>query len=123
MNELANIMVVDDEADMVEILKHMLESHGHKVSTALSGEECIRKVVQSPPDILVLDIRMPGMDGWQVLKSLKEKKVTDKSKVLILTVEKGPGVEIFGLQDVVSDYLVKPFDKRQLLRVISSLED
>lgn len=120
---MANIMVVDDEADMVEILKHMLESHGHKVSTALSGEECIRKAVQSPPDILVLDIRMPGMDGWQVLKSLKEKKVTDKSKVLILTVEKGPGVEIFGLQDVVSDYLVKPFDKRQLLRVISSLED
>lgn len=119
---MANILVVDDESDMLDIMKHMLEAQGHHVTTVSSGKECLEKVKALAPDILILDIRMPEMDGWETLKELKARNVTDKSKVIILTVEKGPGIEIFGLQDVVTDYLVKPFDKKQLLRVISSLE-
>jgi len=110
------VLVVDDEPDMVDILKHLLSNAGFDVSAAYSGKECLEKVSKADYDLIVLDIRMPQMDGWTTLRKMKEKGVTDKTKVIILTVEKGPGVEIFGLQDVVSDYITKPFDRDKLIK-------
>jgi len=110
------ILVVDDEPDMVDILKLILTQDGFEVSTAYSGKECVDKALREDFGLIILDIRMPGMDGWTTLRRLKEKKVTDRTPVIILTVEKGPGVEIFGLQDVVSDYITKPFDKEKLIK-------
>jgi DNA-binding response OmpR family regulator len=110
------VLVVDDEPDMVDILKVVLTQAGFEVSSASSGKECLEKVSKEVFDLIVLDIRMPQMDGWTTLRKLKEKKVTDKTKVVILTVEKGPGVEIFGLQDVVADYITKPFDREKLVK-------
>jgi DNA-binding response OmpR family regulator len=110
------ILVVDDEPDMVDIVKLVLTQSGFSVSTASSGKECIEKASKETFDLIILDIRMPEMDGWTTLRKLKEKKVTDKTKVIILTVEKGPGVEIFGLQDVVSDYITKPFNREKLVK-------
>jgi len=110
------ILVVDDEPDMVDIVKLVLTQSGFNVSTAQSGKECLEKAIKESFDLIVLDIRMPEMDGWTTLRKLKERKVTDKTKVIILTVEKGPGVEIFGLQDVVSDYITKPFNREKLVK-------
>jgi two-component system, OmpR family, response regulator VicR len=110
------ILVVDDEPDMVDILKLVLTQAGFDVSTAYSGRECIEKASKDDFDLIILDIRMPEMDGWTTLRKLKEKKITDKTRVVILTVEKGPGVEIFGLQDVVADYITKPFEREKLIK-------
>jgi DNA-binding response OmpR family regulator len=110
------VLVVDDEPDMVDILKLVLTQAGFDVSTAYSGRECIEKASKDDFDIIILDIRMPEMDGWTTLRKLKEKKITDKTRVIILTVEKGPGVEIFGLQDVVADYITKPFEREKLIK-------
>ncbi|MFH1056074.1 MAG: response regulator [Candidatus Altiarchaeota archaeon] len=110
------ILVVDDEPDLVDIVKLVLTQAGFDVSTAQSGKECLEKASKEKFDLIILDIWMPQMDGWTALRKLKEKKITDKTKVIILTVDKGPGVEIFGLQDVVSDYLTKPFNREKLVR-------
>jgi DNA-binding response OmpR family regulator len=112
------VLVVDDEPDMVDILKVILTQSGFDVSTAYSGKECVEKASKEDFDLVLLDIRMPQMDGWTTLRKLKEKKITEKTKVVILTVEKGPGVEIFGLQDVVADYITKPFDREKLVKHI-----
>ena len=113
---VSKILVVDDEPDMVDILRLILTQAGFEVSTAYSGSECLSKVSKEDFNLIVLDIRMPEMDGWATLRKLKENKVTDGTSVIILTIEKGPGVEIFGLQDVVSDYITKPFDKEKLIK-------
>ena len=110
------ILVVDDEPDMVDILRLVLSQAGFTVSSAASGKECLEKTSKEDFDLIILDIRMPQMDGWTTLKKLKENGVTDKTRVIILTIEKGPGVEIFGLQDVVSDYITKPFDREKLIK-------
>lgn len=118
MAKKGSILVVDDEPDMVDILKLLLSQAGYTVDGVLSGKECIEKAGKQSYDLIILDIRMPGMDGWSTLQKLYDKRVTDKTKVVILTVEKGPGIEIFGLQDVVADYITKPFDKEELVKRI-----
>ncbi|MFC2162665.1 response regulator transcription factor [Candidatus Altiarchaeota archaeon] len=118
---MVKILVVDDEPDMLEILKLVLEEHGYEVHTSLSGYECLSKAGRNSYDLILLDIRMPGMDGWVTLRKLKEKGITKKSKIMVLTVEKGPGTEIFGLQDVVADYMIKPFDNAELVRHVKDV--
>jgi len=115
---MRKIMVVDDEPEMIDALKMMLASEGYEVSGAQSGGECLMKVGSIKPDLILLDIRMPGMDGWETLRRLKSEGVTKKTKVIILTVEKGPGTEIFGLQDEVADFITKPFDMKDLLDTV-----
>jgi DNA-binding response OmpR family regulator len=86
------------------------------VQPVLSGRDCLERTSKEDYDLIILDIRMPEMDGWTTLRKLRERKVTDRTKIIILTVEKGPGVEIFGLQDVVADYITKPFDRERLIK-------
>lgn len=107
--------MVDDEPEMIKAIKIMLESGGYVVHTTASGVECLNVVDSIKPDLILLDIRMPQMDGWATLKKLKAKGVTKKTKVIVVTVEKGPGAEIFGLQDDVADYITKPFEMKVLL--------
>jgi len=113
---MTKILVVDDEPDIVDILELALTQAGFDVDHAFDGSQCLDMAAKTRYDLVILDIRMPGMDGWTTLRNLKEKGITDKTKVIILTVEKGPGVEIFGLQDVVADYVTKPFNHQQLIK-------
>ncbi|MFH1404241.1 MAG: response regulator [Candidatus Altiarchaeota archaeon] len=115
---MARILVVDDEPEIIDILTMILQQAGYEVDSAPSGQECIKKAVDGKYDAILLDVRMPALDGWKTLKKLKEDGIADKLKIIMLTVEKGPGVEIFGLQDVVDDYIIKPFDKNILLKHI-----
>ena len=112
------VLVVDDEPDMIDILRLVVSQAGFQVAEATSGKECIEKASREGFDLILLDLRMPEMDGWQTLRKLKEKGITDRTKVILLTVEKGPGVEIFGLQDVVFDYITKPFNRENLVKHI-----
>ena len=109
------IMIVDDEHDVVDAVRTMLEAEGYEVVSAYSGKECLRKLKEEKVDLLLLDIRMPGMDGWEVLRKLKEKGITDTTKVSILTAVMQVGEDIFGLQDVVTDYIRKPFSREDLI--------
>ncbi|MBD3262012.1 MAG: response regulator [Candidatus Altiarchaeales archaeon] len=121
---MKRIMVVDDEKDLRHIVRLVLEKKGYEVEDASCGAECIKKIGEAASDLIIMDVRMPGMDGWKTIWKLKQKNMIKKTKIIMLTVEKGPGVEIFGLQDVVTDYLTKPFDSQQLLeRVDKALNE
>jgi DNA-binding response OmpR family regulator len=108
-------MIVDDEPGVVDAVKTILETEGYDAVKAYSGRECLRKLKKEKVDLILLDILMPEMDGWEVLRKLKEQGITNFTKVSMLTAVTQIGEDIFGLQDVVSDYIRKPFSREQLL--------
>ena len=90
------ILLVDDEPDMLEILEMRLKKSGYKVITAVTGEECLQKSEEQYPDLILLDILLPGMSGFEVARQLKAKKITidiareysDEKENLNLTMKK-----------------------------------
>ena len=83
----AKLLVIDDEKDMVEVIKSALTTRGYDVISAFNGEEGLRKVKLEKPDLVICDIRMPKLDGWGVLKALRE-DTTSWVPVIMLTVLK-----------------------------------
>lgn len=112
----ANVLVVDDEKECVEIVKDCLIKKGLNVESAFSGEEALLKVNASRPDIILLDIYMPGIDGLIVLKNVKD---IDKSIIVIMTTSIEDQKVISQAKDIGADgYLVKPFSLRELEKTI-----
>jgi CheY-like chemotaxis protein len=108
------VLIVDDNSDVLEIVSELVSATGYRPITAASGSEAIEKAKADMPDVILLDINMPDMDGWTVLRRLKEEGLTEKIKVMMLTATADIGTDIFGLQDVVSGYIRKPFTNSEL---------
>lgn len=85
---MAKIMVVDDDPDMRLVIKRLLEREGYKVLEAENGEKCLREAEEKKPDLILLDIMMPGLDGWEVCRMLKESSSTKSIRVSMLSVRK-----------------------------------
>lgn len=111
---MGKILIVDDNAAVLDVVSELVASAGFTPITATGGRECLEKVRTDDPDLILLDINMPDLDGWSVLRELKEKGLTDKIKVMMLTATTDVGTNIFGLQDVVSGYIRKPFNNAEL---------
>lgn len=121
------ILVVDDEKHIVRLVQVNLERAGYEVVTAYDGEEALQKVKQERPDLIVLDVMMPKMDGFEVMKHLKADPTTRDIPVIMLTA-KAQDADVFrGWQTGVDCYLTKPFNPLELLtfirRVFESLEE
>lgn len=106
------ILVVDDEKNISDILKINLEKEGYSVSVAMDGEEGYRKAISENPDLVLLDVMLPGMDGFEVCK-----KVRAKSEVpIVMLTARGEEIDkILGLELGADDYVTKPFSVRELL--------
>src|SRR5205823_5081233 len=83
---MATVLVVDDEADILELIRVNLELDGHRVLTALGGEEALDRVDEEHPDLILLDVMMPGVDGWTVLGKIKNETDLDVSSIPVLMV-------------------------------------
>ncbi len=117
----STIMVVDDNPDFVTIVKTLLEGKGYKVQSAYSGQEVFNLLAEQKPDLIILDIMMPQMDGLEVLTRLKGDPNTRSIPVILLTA-KQPDEVILGGYDIWADsYITKPFTNPQLLNVINRL--
>ncbi len=121
------ILVVDDERHIVRLVEVNLARAGYDVATAYDGIEALEKVKGDTPDMIVLDVMMPRMDGFEVLKHLQADADTQDIPVIMLTA-KAQDADIFrGWSSGVSSYLTKPFNPRELLtfveRIFQSLED
>lgn len=117
-------MIVDDNPAIQDIVSELVSGVGFSPLTASGGKEALEKAATERPELILLDINMPDMDGWTVLRKLKEEGITSSTKVMMLTATTDVGTDIFGLQDVVSGYIRKPFNNKELsdrLKVI--LED
>lgn len=112
------ILTIDDELEVVSLLKQYLESVGYEVITAQSGPEGLEKAVLQKPDLILLDIMMPDMDGLTVLRELRSENYTCKVPVILLTA-KGRTEDIFEAEKYrPTDYIVKPVQLSDLLRLI-----
>ena len=113
---MANVLVVDDEADILELIKVNLELDGHRVVTALGGEEALERVREAHPDLILLDVMMPGVDGWTVLGRIKSETDVDISTIPVLMVTARTAQEdrIKGGIEGAIRYLTKPFSPSDL---------
>jgi DNA-binding response OmpR family regulator len=105
------ILVVDDDPDIVRLLKYFLEAKGRQVQTASTGAEALELFKREPPDLVILDVMLPGMDGWAVLQKIRE---SSQVPVLMLTGKDTPTDKAKGLLSGADDYIAKPFDLAEL---------
>jgi len=115
------ILVVDDEIYIVHILDFSLGIEGYEVMTALDGEQALAKVAQNRPDLIVLDIMMPKLDGYETCKALKQNPATHDIPVILLSA-KGRNVDQkIGFEVGADDYITKPFSPRKLVERINAI--
>ena len=108
------ILIVDDEADILEMLQYNLEKEGYAVLTARHGKSALEQS-RHKPDLVLLDVMMPEMDGWEVCRRLKQDPNTASIPVLFLTAKGAEMDEVVGLELGAEDYIVKPISMRKLL--------
>jgi DNA-binding NtrC family response regulator len=108
-----NILVVDDEKDFVEMLSLRLKDDGHNLWAAYSGEQALSSLKTEPIDVVILDIKMPGMDGIATLKEIKNRNPV--VEVILLTGHGAIDTAVTGLKSGAFDYLLKPADYQELL--------
>ena len=119
--KLRKILIIDDEFPVGYLIKINLEAEGYDVVLALSGEEALEKARASPPDLITLDLLMPEMDGFEVLKALKRDEALNSIPVMMISVINGIRKKR-GIQMGAVDYLFKPIDFDNLLNKIRGLE-
>ncbi len=115
------ILVVDDEPDILEILAYNLRKEGFQVTTANNGEEGLRKAEEVQPDLIILDIMMPQMDGVEVCRNIRSRREFDKTLVAFLTAREEDYSQIAALDVGGDDYITKPIKPRVLMSRVKAL--
>lgn len=113
MTEAKKILVADDEEQLALALKIRLQSQGYEVTTVSNGQQAIDQALRVTPDLIILDVLMPVMDGYSCLRELNVKLGRDKVPIIILTARERMK-DLFELEGI-ADYVVKPFDHEDLL--------
>jgi putative two-component system response regulator len=119
--DTATVLVVDDEVSNVDLLQAYLEAEGYEVMTAYWGEEALEKAFARQPDLVLLDVLMPGLDGFEVCRRLKADSRTRFVPVVILTALREPKDKIAGAEAGADEFLTKPFDRVELLARVRNL--
>ena len=109
------ILVIDDEEDILELLKYNLSREGYQVSCAATGEDALRQVASGLPDLIILDLMLPGMDGLEVARTIKADPLTKDTPIVMLTAKGEEADIVTGLELGADDYITKPFSPRVLL--------
>lgn len=116
------ILLIDDEEMMVDLFSELLTDEGYKVETAHEGKSGLEKYESFKPDLLLLDLMMPGLTGYDVCKFIREEKKDSKTHIFLLTGMGGKDVEKKGLEHGANEVLFKPIPVSKLISKISELE-
>ncbi|MDD3838961.1 MAG: response regulator transcription factor [Clostridia bacterium] len=115
------ILAVDDEIHILELLKFNLEKEGYDVFCIETGEQALSYVSRDKPDLIILDIMLPGIDGIEVCKQIKSKKETALIPIIMLTAKSQEVDKILGLEIGADDYITKPFSVRELIARVKAV--
>jgi len=116
-----NILVVDDEEHIVELIKFNLEKNGYKVITAGNGIEALKLVHAEIPQLVLLDVMLPGMDGYDVCKEIRKDNSISSTPIVMLSAKGEELDKILGLELGADDYITKPFSVRELLARVKAV--
>lgn len=118
--KMKKIMVVDNEPDIVDLTRTVLELGGYSVVPTYSGEECLRKLEKEKVDLVLLDIMMPGLSGWDVFNRIKKKNKEVKVAFMSVLEISDKRKQVL-LDEGLADYIMKPFDKDTLLQKVDNI--
>lgn len=110
----AKVLIIEDEEHISELVKYNLESAGYQVAAAYDGEEGLKLVSEFKPDLVILDLMLPKLDGISVCNKLRNQKETEEISIIMLTAKSSETDKIIGLEIGADDYITKPFSVREL---------
>ena len=115
------ILIVDDEKDIVKMLSYNLAREGYRTVAAYDGEEAVYFAGREHPDLVILDLMLPGMDGYEVCKALKKEEKTKKIPIIMLTAKTQEADKVVGLELGADDYVSKPFSVKELVARVKAI--
>ncbi|MBU2646294.1 response regulator transcription factor [bacterium] len=115
------ILLVDDEADILELLRYNLDREGYKTISAMTGEEALQKIESHKPDLVILDLMLPGIDGLEITRRIKNNPARAGIPIIMLTAKGEEADIVTGLELGADDYVTKPFSPRILLARIKAM--
>ena len=118
---MANVHISDDEPDMRHLVAFLCAEMGHEVTVSIDGRDAIQAMLASPPELLILDLMMPDMDGYAVLGEMHEYQLLDSTKVLVLSARSHEDDRRLAFELGADEYVTKPWESGELKAVISSL--
>lgn len=114
------VMVVDDDPLVQMTVRRILEGAGLKVTSAVNGTDCVRMVEEGFEGLILMDIMMPGMDGWDTIQSLVDKGLVKGNIICMLTGKEQPDDRMKMLKEFILDYIRKPFDQENFVRTVKA---
>jgi len=115
------VLIIEDEKDILELLKYNFSKEGYQVTTASTGEDGYRLVRKYIPDIIILDLMLPGIDGFEVCKLIKKDSKTEHIPIIMLTAKSEEADIVTGLEVGADDYVTKPFSPKILIARVRSI--
>ena len=116
-----NILIVDDEPHLATLLADVLTNAGYDAHTIDNGRDALEVVQRDPPDLMLLDVQMPQLDGFEVAARLKADPATAAIPIIMLSAMQGRGARVIGLESGAEEFLSKPFDPAELLARVRNL--
>ncbi len=116
-----NVLIVDDEKDLVDLVRYHLEKEGFQCLQASDGLTALRLAQEQRPDLLVLDLMLPGLDGLEICRQLRRDPMTASLPIIMLTAKAAEVDRVVGLEIGADDYLVKPFSPRELVARVKAI--
>ncbi len=118
---MRKILVVDDEPDLLDLIELILTNEGYGVDKAQNGAKAVDLASKNNYDLIIMDIMMPEMDGWETIKSIRADKKNLHIPIIMLTCRDNSQDKYFAIQEGVEDYITKPFTPNQLVNVIGNI--
>ena len=115
------ILIIDDEKDIIKLISYNLEKEGYRIISALDGERGLEIIFKEKPDLIILDLMLPGLDGLELCKILKRNEETSSIPIIMLTAKGEEADIVIGLELGADDYITKPFSPRVLLARVKAV--
>lgn len=118
---MTTILVVEDTPSEMKLISYYLQESGYSVISAVSAKEALTKVIEQKPDVIITDVVMPGMSGFELCRSLKKHPKTEQVPIIICTSKNQEIDRLWAMRQGADAYLTKPFTREELLQVVKSI--